>query len=145
MSYQVNTKERFFLRTLGCKVNQCDTAGMARELTACGWGAAAPGAVPDLVLVNTCTVTERADRECRQIIRRVLRNAPDTFVIVTGCYAQLNATEIAAIAQPAARQTSAAPSITCLRSTAIAIARRTRTSSSGFFLLFIHVAWMTLW
>ena len=92
------TENRLFhIITFGCKVNQCDTAGMARELTACGWGAVAPGAVPDLVLVNTCTVTKRADQQARQAIRRLAREHPDTPIWVTGCYAQRAPGEVAAL------------------------------------------------
>ncbi len=51
----------------------------------------------DVYVFNTCTVTENAEKECRQLVRKVLRNNPEAFVIVTGCYAQLRADEIAAI------------------------------------------------
>ncbi len=85
------------LITFGCKVNQCDTAGMARELTLRGWTAAAPGAVPDLVLVNTCTVTARADQQARQTVRRLAREYPGVPLWVTGCYAQRAPAEVAAL------------------------------------------------
>jgi threonylcarbamoyladenosine tRNA methylthiotransferase MtaB len=92
------TENRLFrLLTFGCKVNQCDSAGMAREFTACGWGAAAPDAVPDLVLVNTCTVTKRADQQARQAIRRLARDHPEMPIWVTGCYAQRDPAEVAAL------------------------------------------------
>ena len=51
----------------------------------------------DVYVINTCTVTENAEKECRQIVRRVLRKNPEAYIIVTGCYAQLRADEIAAI------------------------------------------------
>jgi threonylcarbamoyladenosine tRNA methylthiotransferase MtaB len=92
------TDNRLFrLITFGCKVNQCDSAGMAQELTARGWGAAAPGAVPDLMLVNTCTVTKRADQQARQTIRRLAREYPGAPLWVTGCYAQRAPVEVAAL------------------------------------------------
>jgi threonylcarbamoyladenosine tRNA methylthiotransferase MtaB len=92
------TENRFFhIITFGCKVNQCDTAGMARELTAQGWCAAAPGADPDLVIVNTCTVTKRADQQARQAIRRLAREHPETPIWVTGCYGQRAPAEVAAL------------------------------------------------
>ena len=92
------TENRLFhIITFGCKVNQCDTAGMARELTARGWGAAAPGATPDLVLVNTCTVTARADQQARQAIRRLAREHPETPIWVTGCYGQRAPAEVTAL------------------------------------------------
>jgi threonylcarbamoyladenosine tRNA methylthiotransferase MtaB len=87
----------FRLITFGCKVNQCDTAGMARELTLRGWQTAAPGAVPDLVLVNTCTVTARADQQARQTVRRLAREYPGVPLWVTGCYAQRAPAEVAAL------------------------------------------------
>ncbi|PIV06572.1 MAG: tRNA (N(6)-L-threonylcarbamoyladenosine(37)-C(2))-methylthiotransferase MtaB, partial [Syntrophobacterales bacterium CG03_land_8_20_14_0_80_58_14] len=85
------------LITFGCKVNQCDTAGMARELALRGWSAAAPGADPDLLIVNTCTVTARADQQARQAIRRLAREHPATPIWVTGCYAQRAPAEVAAL------------------------------------------------
>jgi len=92
------TENRLFhIITFGCKVNQCDTAGMGRELTARGWCAAAPGADPDLVIVNTCTVTARADQQARQTIRRLAREHPATPLWVTGCYGQRAPAEVAAL------------------------------------------------
>ena len=87
----------FHIITFGCKVNQCDTAGMARELTARGWRVAPPGADPDLVIVNTCTVTKRADQQARQTIRRLAREHPETSIWVTGCYGQRAPAEVAAL------------------------------------------------
>lgn len=84
--------------TLGCKLNYAETLTLSRRFGERGFSVVDAHEPADLFVLNTCTVTERADRECRQIIRRVLRNAPDTFVVVTGCYAQLNAAEIASIA-----------------------------------------------
>jgi threonylcarbamoyladenosine tRNA methylthiotransferase MtaB len=87
----------YHLVTFGCKVNQVDSAGLAQELAARGWAAAPPGAVPGLILVNTCTVTARADREARQAIRRLAREHPGAALWVTGCYAQRAAPEVAAL------------------------------------------------
>ncbi len=87
----------FLILTFGCKVNQCDTAGMARELLLRGWRVAAPGETPDLVVVNTCTVTARADQQARQAIRRLARELPATPLWVTGCYAQRAPAEVAAL------------------------------------------------
>jgi threonylcarbamoyladenosine tRNA methylthiotransferase MtaB len=92
------TENRLFhIITFGCKVNRCDTAGMARELTARGWCAAASGADPALVIVNTCTVTARADQQARQTIRRLAREHPETPLWVTGCYGQRAPGEVAAL------------------------------------------------
>jgi threonylcarbamoyladenosine tRNA methylthiotransferase MtaB len=87
----------FRLITFGCKVNQCDTAGMARVLALRGWVGAAPGAAPDLVVVNTCTVTARADQQARQAIRRLAREYPGVPLWVTGCYAQRAPGEVGAL------------------------------------------------
>ncbi len=83
--------------TFGCKVNQYDSAGLAQELAGQGWRAAPDGVVPDLILVNTCTVTARADQEARQVIRRLHREFADAPIWVTGCYAQRAPTEVAAL------------------------------------------------
>ncbi len=87
----------FHIVTFGCKVNQVDTAGMAQDLVARGWTAAPTGAVPELILVNTCTVTARADQQARQVIRRLAREHPGAAIWVTGCYAQRAPAEVAAL------------------------------------------------
>ncbi|MHB9073226.1 MAG: tRNA (N(6)-L-threonylcarbamoyladenosine(37)-C(2))-methylthiotransferase MtaB [Desulfobaccales bacterium] len=87
----------FRVITFGCKVNQCDSAGMAQELRDRGWSVAPPDAVPDLVLVNTCTVTKRADQQARQTVRRLAREHPGLSIWVTGCYAQRAPHELAAL------------------------------------------------
>ncbi|MBI4644783.1 MAG: tRNA (N(6)-L-threonylcarbamoyladenosine(37)-C(2))-methylthiotransferase MtaB, partial [Deltaproteobacteria bacterium] len=67
---QQKTENRLFrILTFGCKVNQCDTMGLAQALIAQGWQEAPQGTAPDLLLVNTCTVTARADQQARQAIR----------------------------------------------------------------------------
>lgn len=83
--------------TFGCKVNQHESAGLARELARQGWQEAPTGAPPDLIVVNTCTVTGRADQEARQVIRRLHREFPRTPIWVTGCYAQRAAQEVASL------------------------------------------------
>jgi threonylcarbamoyladenosine tRNA methylthiotransferase MtaB len=95
---QPKTENRLFrLLTFGCKVNQVDSAGMSHHLARAGWLAAPPGAAPDLLLVNTCTVTARADQQARQAIRRLARKYPGIPIWVTGCYAQRAAQELAAL------------------------------------------------
>jgi len=89
--------KRASFHTLGCKLNYTETVTLGRQFRDRGWSLVDHTDRADVFVLNTCTVTERADRECRQIIRRVLRHSPDTFVIVTGCYAQLNPSEIAGI------------------------------------------------
>lgn len=85
------------LHTLGCKVNYTETTTIARQFVKEGFRIVAPDAACDVYVLNTCTITERTDRECRQIIRRTLRHSPNAFVIVTGCYAQLQPDEIKSI------------------------------------------------
>ncbi|MBM4286113.1 MAG: tRNA (N(6)-L-threonylcarbamoyladenosine(37)-C(2))-methylthiotransferase MtaB [Deltaproteobacteria bacterium] len=83
--------------TFGCKVNQCDTAALALALGLRGWVETRPGEAPDLVVVNTCTVTARADQQARQAIRRAARESPGAALWVTGCYAQRAPGELAAL------------------------------------------------
>src|SRR5688572_17833194 len=83
--------------TLGCRLNQHDTASMRAGLGKAGCAEAAPGDEPDVVVVNTCTVTARADQEARQLIRRLARLHPRARLVVTGCYAQRAPGEVAAI------------------------------------------------
>lgn len=87
----------FRVITFGCKVNQVDSAGMSQELARRGWLVASPGGVPDLILVNTCTVTARADQQARQAIRRLRRDYPGAAIWVTGCYAQRAPEELAVL------------------------------------------------
>ena len=75
--------------TLGCKLNFSESATMERLLAARGVRRAAAGEVPDVCVINTCSVTELADKKCRQAIRRLNKQHPGAFVVVTGCYAQL--------------------------------------------------------
>jgi len=85
------------LETLGCKLNFSETATMQSLLAAHGIVPAARGEVPDVCIVNTCSVTALADSKCRQHIRHLIRQYPDALMVVTGCYAQLKGKEIAAI------------------------------------------------
>ncbi len=83
--------------TLGCKLNYAETSTLQRDFEARGFAVAPFGEAADVTLINTCTVTSEAERKCRQVVRRALRANPETFVVVTGCYAQLRPEEIAAI------------------------------------------------
>ncbi len=89
--------KRIALHTLGCKLNFAETSSIARQFSASGYFPVGLDDPADVVLINTCSVTERADRECRQIVRRALRKSPDAFVIVAGCFAQLRPQEISQI------------------------------------------------
>lgn len=81
--------------TLGCKLNFSESSGLMAALSARGISRAEKGAEPDIIVVNTCSVTEIADKKGRQLIRRLAARYPDATLIVTGCYAQLKADEIA--------------------------------------------------
>ena len=83
--------------TLGCKLNFSETSTFGRVLQELGVRTAEKGEHADICLINTCSVTEVADRKCRQTIHRMVRQHPGAFVVVTGCYAQLEAEEVAAI------------------------------------------------
>lgn len=83
--------------TLGCKLNFSETSTFGKMLQEMGVRTAQKGEQADLCLINTCSVTEVADHKCRQIIHRMVRQHPGAFVVVTGCYAQLEADEVARI------------------------------------------------
>lgn len=83
--------------TLGCKLNFAETSTIGKTLEAHGIRKARPGEKADICVINTCSVTELADKKCRQTIRRIARQHPQAFIVVTGCYAQLKPDEIAYI------------------------------------------------
>ena len=83
--------------TLGCKLNFSETSTFGKMLQELGVRTAHKGERADICLINTCSVTEVADQKCRQAIRRMVRENPGAFVVVTGCYAQLEADEVAGI------------------------------------------------
>ena len=85
------------LETLGCKLNFSETATMQSLLAEQGIMPVAKGEIPDVCVVNTCSVTALADSKCRQHIRQLIRKYPDALMVVTGCYAQLKGKEIAEI------------------------------------------------
>lgn len=83
--------------TLGCKLNFSETSTIGQQFLKHGFSIVDEKEKADVFVINTCTVTDNADRECRQIVRRALRNNPNSFIVVTGCYAQLRPDEIAKI------------------------------------------------
>ncbi len=83
--------------TLGCKLNFAESSSYSRMFEDAGFQVVPFDRASDVCVINTCSVTEFADKKCRNIVRRVLRNNPDTQVIVVGCYAQLKPNEIASI------------------------------------------------
>ena len=91
-----NNKKVVF-HTLGCKLNFAETSAIGKQLAEEGFVKARSGEQADVCIINTCSVTDTADNKCRQAIKRLHRSHPDAIIIVTGCYAQLKAEEIAAI------------------------------------------------
>ncbi|NDC78796.1 MAG: tRNA (N(6)-L-threonylcarbamoyladenosine(37)-C(2))-methylthiotransferase MtaB, partial [Chitinophagia bacterium] len=83
--------------TLGCKLNFSETSALSRMMEKEGFQKRDFEEEADVYVINTCSVTENADRECRQIVRRIQRRSPASTIVVTGCYAQLKAEEIAKI------------------------------------------------
>ena len=91
------TRATIAFHTLGCKLNFSETSTLARRMVAAGFVQKPFDEAADVYVINTCSVTENADKECRMLVRRVRRKAPDAAVVITGCYAQLKPQEIAAI------------------------------------------------
>ncbi len=89
--------ETVALHTLGCKLNFSETSTIGNQFLSKGYRIVDFRDTADIYVFNTCSVTENAEKECRQIIRRVLRQNPDAYIIVTGCYAQLRPEEISKI------------------------------------------------
>jgi threonylcarbamoyladenosine tRNA methylthiotransferase MtaB len=83
--------------TLGCKLNFSETSTLSRMLESEGFEKKEFGDLADIYVINTCSVTNNADKECRQIVRRIQRKSPQGLIVITGCYAQLKPKEIAAI------------------------------------------------
>ena len=85
------------LHTLGCKLNFSETTAIGRMLENEGFIKKEFDDIADVYVINTCSVTDNADKECRQLVRRIQRKAPESLVVITGCYAQLKPAEIASI------------------------------------------------
>jgi len=83
--------------TLGCKLNFSETSTLSRLLENEGFEKKSFDDVADVYVINTCSVTDNADKECRSIVRKIQRKSPDSTVVITGCYAQLKPKEIAEI------------------------------------------------
>lgn len=83
--------------TLGCKLNFSETSTIARNLKENGYHEVNFDDKSDVYVINTCSVTNNADKECRQIVKKARQTNPDGFIVVVGCYAQLKPHEIAAL------------------------------------------------
>lgn len=88
---------RVNFHTLGCKLNFSESSTLARQFEQGGFERVAPDALADICVINSCSVTEHADKKCRNLIRKLHRRNPQAIIAVTGCYAQLKPQEIAAI------------------------------------------------
>lgn len=90
-------QRRVAFYTLGCKLNFSETSTIARQFAQLGFARVQPSEVADIYVINTCSVTEHANRKCRQAIHHFLTKSPAAKILVTGCYAQLKPDEIAQI------------------------------------------------
>ncbi|MFM7814868.1 MAG: tRNA (N(6)-L-threonylcarbamoyladenosine(37)-C(2))-methylthiotransferase MtaB, partial [Flavobacteriales bacterium] len=93
----MNDFRKIHFQTLGCKLNFSETSAIARQFQEAGYARVELEDRPDVVVINTCSVTEQADKKCRNIVSRAVRHNPGVFVAVVGCYAQLKPQEIASI------------------------------------------------
>ncbi len=85
------------VHTLGCKLNFSESSAITRLMEQDGFVKKDFDELADVYVINTCSVTDNADKECRQLVRRIQRKSPESMVVITGCYAQLKPEEIAAI------------------------------------------------
>ena len=90
-------KQTVAFHTLGCKLNFSETSTISRIMEKEGFEKRDFTDLADVYVINTCSVTDNADKECRQLVRRIQRKSPESFVVITGCYAQLKPKEIASI------------------------------------------------
>lgn len=93
----MSTQQKIAFHTLGCKLNFSETSSLANQAIDAGYQRVEIDEQADVYVVNTCSVTENADKECRYIVRKIKRTAPESKVIIIGCYAQLKPQEIAEI------------------------------------------------
>jgi len=90
-------KRKVAFHTLGCKLNFAETSTIARNFPEASYERVSPDSEADIYVINTCTVTDAADRKCRQAVRKIIHRNPDAFIAVVGCYAQLRKEEASAI------------------------------------------------
>ena len=90
-------KKKVAFQTLGCKLNFAETSTIARSFADDRYERVSPDSDADVFIINTCSVTDTADRKCRQAVRKIIHRNPDAFVAVVGCYAQLKPEAVASI------------------------------------------------
>ena len=93
----MNQYKKVAFYTLGCKLNFSETSTIARDLVDAGFARVEFNEHPDIYIINTCSVTENADKKCRQLVRKALKINPNAFITIIGCYAQLKPQEISEI------------------------------------------------
>lgn len=93
----MNQFKKVAFYTLGCKLNFSETSTISRLFEDAGFAKVDFEEHPDVYVINTCSVTENADKKCKQLVKRAKKINPDSFIVIVGCYAQLKPTEIAAI------------------------------------------------
>lgn len=93
----MSKKQTIAFHTLGCKLNYSETSTISRIMEKEGFEKRDFTDLADVYVINTCSVTDNADKECRQLVRRIQKKSPESFVVITGCYAQLKPKEISAI------------------------------------------------
>jgi threonylcarbamoyladenosine tRNA methylthiotransferase MtaB len=91
------TRKKVAFHTLGCKLNFAETSTISRSFPEDQFEKVRPGAKADIYVINTCSVTDTADRKCRQVIKKCINQSPEAVIAVVGCYAQLNPGEISSI------------------------------------------------
>ena len=92
-----NNLKRVAFHTLGCKLNFSETSTIGRSLDPSRFTRVDFDDVADIYIINTCSVTEAADKKCRQAIKKSIKKAPDAYIVVVGCYAQLKPEDITSI------------------------------------------------
>ncbi len=93
----MHNRKTIAFHTLGCKLNYAETSTLSRRVADAGFSPVSFNDAADVYVINTCSVTEQADKKCRQVVRRALRKNKDAYVVVVGCYAQLKPREISEI------------------------------------------------
>src|SRR5690606_19054614 len=93
----MNTTKKVALTTLGCKLNFSESSGIAPQFEEAGYTRVEPGEEADVYIINTCTVTELANKKSKQAIRKMIKQNPKAKVVAVGCYSQLKPDEVSAI------------------------------------------------
>src|SRR5437764_10816563 len=95
--HSLSESNTYAVATLGCKVNQADSEAISEQMSTAGFVQRDFSDAADVYIVNTCTVTHLGDRSSRQLISQARRRHPGALLVVTGCYAELNPTAVAAL------------------------------------------------